>query len=229
MRSKSLTFFEQGYIVIYGDFIEMSFKEIKSLERFLENYGVEKLVWKKKLWFFNFNVRTYLKNYNKQEWLEYTFLNNGPNLYYFNKRREMINFRNFGIRDTSDLKVIWGIIDIPINLNCRILYLKLCIIFHYKEKLKIKFRRFDSELAVLYALKKFENSSYGWCLISEFNLITSEGSLGLLGLEGIGLIKKVSFVDEEFMEIEIKSSYLKDHVELYNIFVVYEDKFTWGW
>lgn len=44
MRSKSLTFFEQGYIVIYGDFIEMSFKEIKSLERFLENYGVEKLV-----------------------------------------------------------------------------------------------------------------------------------------------------------------------------------------
>lgn len=207
----------------------MSFKEIKSLERFLENYGVEKLVWKKKLWFFNFNVRIYLKNYNKQEWLEYTFLNNGPNLYYFNKRREMINFRNFGIRDTSDLKVIWGIIDIPINLNCRILYLKLCIIFHYKEKLKIKFRRFDSELAVLYALKKFENSSYGWCLISEFNLITSEGSLGLLGLEGIGLIKKVSFVDEEFMEIEIKSSYLKDHVELYNIFVVYEDKFTWGW
>ena len=173
-------------------------------------------------------MRIYLKNYNKQEWLEYMFLNNGPDLYYFNKRREMLNFRNFGIRDTSDLKVIWGIVDIPINLSCRILYLKSCIIFHYKEKLKIKFRRFDSELVVLYALKKFENSSYGWCLISEFNLITSEGSLDLLGLEEIGLIKKVSFVDEEFMEIEIKSLCLEDHVELYNIFVVYGDKFTWG-
>ena len=226
-HSKSLTFFERGYIVIYDDFMEVSFKEISSLKRFLEGYEVEKLVWGKRLWFFNFNVRIYLKDYDKKKWLGYTFLNNGPNAYYFSKRREVINFKDFGIRDTSDLKIVWRVIDIPTDLKCRILYLKSCVIFHYKEGLKIKFRRFDSELAILYALKKFENSSYGWCLISEFNLITSEGGLDLMGLEEIELIKKVSFVDEEFMEIEIKSSCLENHIELYNIFVVCEDKFTW--
>jgi hypothetical protein len=100
---------------------------------------------------------------------------------------------------------------------------KSCIVFHFKDRLKLTFNRVDADLVVTYIKKKFENMSFSWCNISEFNLFTEGTVVDLLGIEELDLIKLIAFTEEDFLEIEVVSSDLTDHAELYNVLVFYED------
>jgi hypothetical protein len=143
------------------------------------------------------------------------------NARYFKKKKEIYSSFYGEIRDTSEERTIWHVIDTCKKKRYIVLEsFESCIIYHYRDKILVKFDKFDVELAYMYLYWKAIAGGYD---VMSLELMYSDYS-EFLSLDVVEDIKSISTISENKLTLALRLDKIQDHASLINFKVVYEDK-----
>lgn len=140
------------------------------------------------------------------------------NISYFNKKSEIFSSFYDEIYDTSKTRCIWRTDEISIKSSVKIDTFRSCIVFYFKDSVKIKFKKIDAEFAYMILYWK----CIGTCSNCKNLTLSYSSEREPLSLDLINDLKKISMIEEEWITIEIETD-LEEHSEMYYIKVLVED------
>lgn len=159
--------FENGFISVYENYLKISFTNYNSIELLLKNHKNYTIVPNIFYYFiknttFNKTIIIYFKDFDPVFWKKVCYVNTGENKYYYKEINNYYKsiFKLKMINNFNNEKLQWNVHHSPVIYLNKPLFIKNCILLHYKNKIIIYFEKNNTFIALkILRLKTF--TSFG--------------------------------------------------------------------